>query len=131
MEALAWFVASLRLTMRARYDASNSMLADALCEFARRKGLDSEPKFSGHVLKLWGDPKNIDRIQPQELSVMYAFYIERQLVPDNALGWRGLIEVHRQLQGPDAPLPSYLDDHDGAFWLSQVESTSKEHYANV
>lgn len=127
MEELAWFVASLRLTMRARYQASNSLLADALSEFSRRQGLDSDAKFSGSALKGWGDPKNTDSIRPAQLQAMLAFYIDRQLVPDSALGWRGLIHVHRQLNGPDTALPAYLDDHGAASWLTLVTFPRKEH----
>lgn len=127
MDAFSWFVAGLRLTMRARYQASNSMLAIALTDFAMDRGFHSEPQFSGDILRRWGDPRNATKIQSYQLRTMYTFFLDRQLIPETHLGWTGLILVHQHLQGDNGQsLPKYLHDHGATTWISMVANTSKE-----
>lgn len=128
MDAFSWFVAGLRLTMRARYQASNSMLALLLADYAKEKGFHSEPQFTGDILRRWGDPRNSPKIQSYQLRSMYSFFLERELVPNTRLGWVGLIKVHQHLQGDDGrSLPAYLHDHGASTWIAMAATTSKEH----
>lgn len=128
MDAFSWFVAGLRLTMRARYQASNSMLAIVLSDYAKEKGFHSEPQFTGDILRRWGDPRNAAKIQSYQLRSMYSFFLERELVPDTQQGWIGLITVHQHLQGDSGlSLPAYLQNQGAATWIALVANPSKEH----
>lgn len=127
MEAFAWFVASLRLTMRGRYQASNHDVAEVLTEFACEQGFHPNPQFTGCILKNWGDPKRVAGIHDYQLRTMYQFYLHRQLVPSNDNGWFGLIAVHHYLNGDwGSTLPRYLQDQGASVWEERYQQQSKE-----